>query len=51
MMIISLLYGKSGANAASIGYDIMVGVAVVKMWRIYYIFRKSTGKKRVSKSS
>ena len=36
--------------AASVGYDIMYAVTLVKMWRIYYIFIRPPGKKLVLKS-
>ena len=32
---------------SSIGLDVMIAVAIVKMWRIYYIFSIQTGQKIV----
>lgn len=43
-----LFYAWSVEIAVSVGYDLMIAVTIVKLWRIFYIFKCFTGQKKVS---
>ena len=44
------LYMQNNRVFASLGYDICISIALVKTWRVYYIFKNPSPSKKASET-